>query len=78
LGAFLLGLGFNIKMLQAFLPLPAFYALYFFGSKIKWPRVVLNSRAGIPAAGDRFAGLGRCSRPDARQQAYHRLSTDLV
>src|SRR5579859_5458655 len=28
LGAGLVGLGFNIKMLAAFLPLPAFYALY--------------------------------------------------
>lgn len=36
LGALLVGLGFNIKMLQAFLPLPAFYALYFFGSKEGW------------------------------------------
>ncbi|MGB8645375.1 MAG: glycosyltransferase family 39 protein [Anaerolineae bacterium] len=33
LGAALVGLGFNIKMLEAFLPLPAFYALYFLGSK---------------------------------------------
>ena len=33
LGAFIVGLGFNIKMLQAFLPLPAFYALYFFGAR---------------------------------------------
>ena len=32
LGAFLVGIGFNIKMLQAYLPLPAFYALYFLGS----------------------------------------------
>jgi 4-amino-4-deoxy-L-arabinose transferase-like glycosyltransferase len=32
LGATLVGLGFNIKMMQVFLPLPAFYALYFFGS----------------------------------------------
>ena len=32
LGAGLVGLGFNIKMLQAFLPLPAFYALYLFSS----------------------------------------------
>lgn len=31
LGAFLVGIGFNIKMLQAFLPLPAFYALYWLG-----------------------------------------------
>ena len=31
LGAILVGLGFNIKMMQAFLPLPAFYALYWLG-----------------------------------------------
>jgi len=42
LGAFIVGLGFNIKMLQAFLPLPAFYALYFFGSKTGWGRKILN------------------------------------
>lgn len=36
LGAVLVGLGFNIKMLQAFLPLPAFYALYFFGTSEKF------------------------------------------
>ncbi|WP_366144827.1 glycosyltransferase family 39 protein [uncultured Chloroflexus sp.] len=32
LGGGLMGLGFNIKMLQVFLPLPALYALYFFGT----------------------------------------------
>jgi 4-amino-4-deoxy-L-arabinose transferase-like glycosyltransferase len=42
LGAFIVGLGFNIKMLQAFLPLPAFYALYFFGSKTGWFRKIFN------------------------------------
>jgi len=42
LGAFLLGLGFNIKMLQAFLPLPAFYALYFLGAKTGWGKKLLN------------------------------------
>ena len=31
LGAILVGIGFNIKMMQAFLPLPAFYALYWLG-----------------------------------------------
>ncbi len=36
LGMFIVGLGFNIKMLQAFLPLPAFLALYFFGAKVGW------------------------------------------
>jgi 4-amino-4-deoxy-L-arabinose transferase-like glycosyltransferase len=33
LGAFIVGIGFNIKMLEAYLPLPAFYALYFLGAK---------------------------------------------
>ncbi|MBN2387541.1 MAG: glycosyltransferase family 39 protein [Anaerolineales bacterium] len=42
LGAALVGLGFNIKMLQAFLPLPAFYALYFFGARTKWWRKLLS------------------------------------
>jgi 4-amino-4-deoxy-L-arabinose transferase-like glycosyltransferase len=42
LGAFIVGLGFNIKMMQAFLPLPAFYALYFFGSKEAWLRKAIN------------------------------------
>jgi 4-amino-4-deoxy-L-arabinose transferase-like glycosyltransferase len=40
LGATLVGVGFNIKMLQAYLPLPAFFALYFLGAKGKmWPKV---------------------------------------
>ncbi len=42
LGAFIVGLGFNIKMTQAFLPLPAFYALYFFASKEGWLRKTIN------------------------------------
>ncbi len=42
LGAFIVGLGFNIKMLQAFLPLPAFYALYFLGSKEGWLKKIIN------------------------------------
>lgn len=40
LGAALLGIGFNIKMLQAYLPLPAFYALYLLGSAERlWRKV---------------------------------------
>ncbi|MCA9936561.1 MAG: glycosyltransferase family 39 protein [Ardenticatenaceae bacterium] len=42
LGAFVVGLGFNIKMLQAFLPLPAFYAVYFLGAQVGWGRKLLN------------------------------------
>jgi len=45
LGAFLLGLGFNIKMLQAFLPLPAFYALYILGAKSGWCKKLLSMGA---------------------------------
>ncbi len=41
LGGLLIGLGFNIKMLQAFLPVPAFYALFFFGAKISWSRKIV-------------------------------------
>ena len=36
LGAFIVGLGFNIKMLQAYMIIPALYALYFFGAKEVW------------------------------------------
>lgn len=42
LGAVLVGIGFNIKMLQAFLPLPAFFALYFLGSPERLWRKGLN------------------------------------
>jgi 4-amino-4-deoxy-L-arabinose transferase-like glycosyltransferase len=42
LGAILIGLGFNIKMLQAFMPLPAFYALYLFGAPHPWWKRMLH------------------------------------
>ena len=42
LGAFIVGLGFNIKMMQAFLPLPALYALYFFAARGSWLRKAFN------------------------------------
>lgn len=42
LGAFLVGLGFNIKMLQAYMVLPALYALYFFGAKHGWGKRIVH------------------------------------
>ena len=36
LGVFLVGLGFNIKMLQAYMSLPAFYLLYLLGARHPW------------------------------------------
>jgi 4-amino-4-deoxy-L-arabinose transferase-like glycosyltransferase len=38
LGVTLVGLGFNIKMMQAYLVLPAFYALYFLAARTGWWR----------------------------------------
>jgi 4-amino-4-deoxy-L-arabinose transferase-like glycosyltransferase len=42
LGAFLIGLGFNIKMLQAFLPLPALYVLYLLGAPHSWWKRIVH------------------------------------
>jgi 4-amino-4-deoxy-L-arabinose transferase-like glycosyltransferase len=40
IGAALVGIGFNIKMLEAFLPLPAFYGVYLLGSHEKvWQKM---------------------------------------
>jgi len=36
LGALIVGLGFNIKMLQAYMILPAVFGLYFFGARHGW------------------------------------------
>ncbi len=38
LGALVVGLGFNIKMLQAFLALPALYLLYLLAARTTWRR----------------------------------------
>lgn len=40
--AFMVGVGFNIKMLQAYLVLPAFYLLYLLAARLRWWRRVLN------------------------------------
>lgn len=40
IGAILIGVGFNIKMLQAFLIAPAFFALYFLAAPTKLPRKI--------------------------------------
>jgi len=47
LGAALVGIGFNIKMMQAFLPLPALYALYFLGSDQGWRRKIARTGCAI-------------------------------
>ena len=48
LGMLLVGLGFNIKMLQAYMILPALGGLYFFGAKQGWgKRIVHLAAAGL-------------------------------
>jgi len=42
LGAFLVGLGFNIKMLQAFMALPALYVLYLLGAPHSWRKRIVH------------------------------------
>ena len=42
LGAVLVGLGFNIKMLQAYMSLPGLYLFYFFGSKQSFRKKILH------------------------------------
>jgi len=42
LGAFLVGLGFNIKMLQAYMALPAFYTVYLLGARTAWWKRMLQ------------------------------------
>lgn len=42
LAAVLIGLGFNIKMLQAYLYLPALVLVYFFTAKTTWPKRLLH------------------------------------
>lgn len=47
LGSGLVGLGFNIKSLEAFLPLPAFFALYILGAKAGWRKKLLSMTAAV-------------------------------
>jgi len=42
LGAIVIGLGFNVKTLQAFLVLPAFYLLYLLAARTTWRRRFLH------------------------------------
>jgi len=42
IGAALVGLGFNTKMMEAFLPLPAFYGLYLLGAKVGWKKKIAH------------------------------------
>lgn len=40
-----IGIGFNIKTLEAYLVLPAFFAVYFFATKISWKKRIVHLAA---------------------------------
>ncbi len=77
LGGFLLGLGFNIKMLQAVMPLPALYGVYLLGSKHSWGKkllhLVLTSLVFLVVA---FAWVIAVDLTPADQRPYIGSSTD--
>jgi 4-amino-4-deoxy-L-arabinose transferase-like glycosyltransferase len=45
-GLALVGVAFNVKMLAAFVVLPAFYLMYFAGAPIRWPKRMLHLALG--------------------------------
>jgi len=71
LGAILVGLGFNIKMLQAYMVLPAFYALYLFGARNAWwQRILQLGAATIVLLAVSFAWVIAVDLTPADQRPY--------
>ena len=69
--AALLGIGFNIKMLQAFLVLPAAFAPYLFAAAPRWPRRLLNlALTGLLLAGISLAWVAAVDLTPADQRPY--------
>ncbi len=76
-GAVLIGLGFNIKMMQAFLPVPAFYALYFLGAKQGWWRKIAHlALATLVMLAVSFSWAIAVDLTPADQRPYIGSSTD--
>ncbi len=77
LGAALVGIGFNIKMLQAYLHLPAFYALYFFGASEKiWPKLGKLALASLLLLTISFSWAVGVDLTPADQRPYVGSSSD--
>jgi 4-amino-4-deoxy-L-arabinose transferase-like glycosyltransferase len=71
LGVVLVGIGVNIKMLEAYLPLPAFYALYFLGAKEPlWRRTVKLALATVPLVVVSFSWAVIVDMTPASQRPY--------
>lgn len=71
LGALLVGLGFNIKMLQAYMVLPAFYALYFFSAhKPWWGRILQLGAATVLLLVVSFAWVAAVDLTDPAERPF--------
>ncbi len=77
LGAILVGLGFNIKMLQAYMVLPAFFAVYFLGARAPWwKRILQLGLAAIVMLVVSFAWVIAVDLTPADQRPYIGSSED--
>ncbi len=77
LGSFLVGVGFNIKMLQAYLPVPAFLVFYFLGSPERWGRKLANlTLAAIVLVGVSLSWALLVDLTPAEQRPYVGSSSD--
>lgn len=77
LGALLVGIGFNIKMLEAYLPLPAFYALYLLGANDKLRRKIGNlALASVVLVAVSFSWIAAVDLTPASQRPYVGSSGD--
>ncbi len=77
LGGALVGIGFNIKMLEAYLPLPAFLALYFLGAKDRfWPKLGKLALAVILMLGISFSWTTIVDLTPASQRPFVGSSGD--
>lgn len=77
LGAALVGLGFNIKMLQAYMILPAFYTLYFFGARHGWGRRIWHlALASVVIIVVSFSWTAAVELTPANQRPYVGSSED--
>lgn len=77
LGATLVGIGFNIKMLQAFLPLPAFMMMYFLGAREKIGRKIIKlTLAGVLLVAISLSWITIVDLVPADQRPYVGSSSD--
>ncbi len=71
LGAVLIGIGFNIKMLQAYMILPAFYGLYLLAARISlFKRVIHLAVASVILLAVSFAWVVAVDSTPADQRPY--------